>query len=336
MRIALIVLASIVNASLLAQVGGQRSFEFLNIPADGMVFALGGVSSTFGTNQFVQNPGLIVNSESGEVALSYVSYVGGIGLSQLNYVSEFSKIGKIGAAITYFNYGNFKGTDNTGAATNEFSAADWALELVYGNQANNFSFGGGIKLIHSGIGGFGATAIAADFGGAFIHPSKDFVVGLTINNIGFVVSEYSETSDSKLPLDLGLGMSLKPEHMPVRFHVSAYHLQKPDVAYSNLDDPFVEDNNIKVTDFLLRHLTVGTEVLFSKHVAGMVGYNHLRHQELKLPSSGGAAGWNFGFKLAVKKWTLVYAHSTYNSAGGSNSFTLTTNVKKVFFRKEIS
>ena len=334
MRIALFVFACILNASAFAQVGGQRSFEFLNIPADAMVFALGGVSSTFGTNVFVQNPSLIVNSDPGNISLSYVSYVADIGLSQLSYVSEFDKIGKIGGSLTYMNYGTFRGTDATGAVANEFSAADWAFGIIYGIQANNFSFGGGMKVIHSGIGGFGATALAADLGGGFIHPSKDITVGLTINNIGFVISEFSETSDSKLPLDVGIGMSLKPEHMPVRFHLSAYNLQEPDVAYSNQDDQFLEDNDIRFPDFLFRHISIGTEILFSKNVAGLLGYNHLRHQELKLPSSN-AAGWNFGFKLDVKNWVLVYGHSSYNQAGGTNSFTLSTNVNKVFFRKEI-
>lgn len=86
----------------------------------------------------------------------------------------------------------------------------------------------------SSVAGFRSNALLFDLGGTFVHPEKDLTIGLAIKNVGFVLSEYSGTSDTQLPFDVQAGITFKPKHMPLRFSITAYNLAYHGKAF---DDP---------------------------------------------------------------------------------------------------
>jgi hypothetical protein len=159
---------------------------------------------------------------------------------------------------------------------------------------------------------------------------KGLRVGLAIKNIGVVLSDYSNSSDAKLPFDVQLGVTFKPEHMPLRFSFTGYNLASSNVTYYN---SAAGDEEPGTLDKILRRINIGAEILLHKNVNILVGYNYLIHQELKLENAGGSAGLSFGFSARIKAVEFVFSRSAYVVGNAGYNFTLATDVNR-FFRKK--
>ena len=210
-----------------AQLGGKKSFEFLNVPNNARLAALGGVNVSLAdrdVNSMFSNPTLIGDTLAGFASASYQFYVADVGQTTAAYAHKFKKIGTLTFGVQYLNYGQIKSYDATGAEIGTYKSGESAFFVSKSHQISNFRFGATLKMAFSSIAGYRANAIMMDIGGLFVHPHQDFTVGLAIKNMGFVLSDYSETSSSRLPFDVRIGATLKPEHMPLRFSLTAYNL----------------------------------------------------------------------------------------------------------------
>src|SRR6187402_496502 len=81
------------SGSLSAQIGGQRSYEFLNVPANARLAALGGINTSLvdrDINFLFSNPALISDSLAGFASASYQFYVADIGQSGFAYAHDFN------------------------------------------------------------------------------------------------------------------------------------------------------------------------------------------------------------------------------------------------------
>jgi hypothetical protein len=314
------------------QTGGQRSFEFLNVPSSARLAALGGVNTSLkdrDINFFFANPSLVSDSLAGFAAASYQFYVGDIGQAAFSYVHEFDRLGSIAFGIQHLGYGTIKGYDATGLETGEFKSGETALVISKSHQVSNFRAGASFKAVFSNIAGYRASALMFDAGGSFVHPKHDLTIGLVIKNIGFVMSEYSPTSESKVPFDVQLGATFKPEHMPLRFSVTAYQLATSKITY-NPDD---NDEEPGTLNKVLRRFNFGIEILLHKNINALVGYNYARHQELKLANGGGGAGISFGFSAKIKSVEIVFSRGGYVAGNAGYSFTVASNIHKIIRRR---
>ncbi|MEJ7644011.1 MAG: type IX secretion system protein PorQ [Chryseolinea sp.] len=318
-----------VNA--VGQNAGRKSFEFLQVPNNARLASLGGYNVSLSdrdVNFFYTNPALSSDSLSGEAAVGYQFYIADVGQATFSYAHKFSGIGTVAFGVQHLGYGKIKGYDPTGAEIGDFESGETLLCMSKSHQAGNFRIGATIKMAFSSISGYRANAVLVDFGGLFRHPAQDFSIGLVIKNLGFVVSEYSFTSNTKLPFDLQLGTTFKPEHMPVRFSFTAYGFGNPH-AYSDPQSGVPEPGTL---DKVLRSLNFGAEVLIHRNAALMIGYNYRIHQELKLEDTGGAAGLSFGFSLRVKTFELTLSRGTYVMGNAGYAFTLSKNIDKLLKR----
>ena len=334
-RVSLIILCIFHVSVAFGQVGGQRSYDFMNIPYNPRVVGMGGlnVSTSFeDVNLVISNPALSSDSLSGMVSFNYLSYLADINVLSTVYQHDFGKSGHWFIGVNHVSYGNFESFDDTGISLGEFDAGETFVTVGRGHQLDNFSLGASLKLINSSIAGFSSTALAVDLGGAFIHPKGNFTAGLVFKNIGFVLSDYSESQNSQLPFDVQLGASLKPKHMPFRFTFTAYNLYKGDIAFF---DPNSADQEEEPGTFdkVMRHFVVATELLLSKNVNFRLGYNHLIRQELKLEDKAAGAGLSFGLMFRIKAFEFAYSRGGYHAAGGSNSFSVTANTNLFLKRR---
>ena len=243
------------------------------------------------------------------------------------YAHKFKKIGTLAFGVQYLNYGQIKSYDATGAEIGTYKSGESAVFVSKSHQISNFRFGATLKMAFSSIAGYRANAIMMDIGGLFVHPQQDFTVGLAIKNVGFVLSDYSETSSSRLPFDVRIGATLKPEHMPLRFSLTAYNLTDrydPEES-TNGDEPGT------VTK-IFRHINFGAEVLIHRNVNLMVGYNYLVHQELKLENAGGIAGISFGFSATIRSFEFVFSRSAYMVGNAGYTFTISKNIETLLSR----
>lgn len=318
-----------------AQVGGQRGFSFLELPANAKLAALGGTNvSSFGhdVNMVAANPALLNPEMNKQLSLSYVGYLGDISQNNLAYAFNYKKIGQFAVGLNYLNYGDFVQRDATGLEEGTFSVNDYTLTLSHARQSDAFTLGVTTKLAVSSIAGNKAVGLLADVGGMFRHPEQDLTVGLVFKNVGYQVKPFDEGERTSMPFDAQLGVSYKPEHMPVRLSVTAHHLYQFDIVYldpnakGKLDE---NGNEIKEEksfgDKLARHFVAGAEFIFSQNFQLRAGYNHLRRKELSLENKGGGAGFSLGAMLRVRSFELNYASAFYHPSGGSHYVTVSTN-----------
>jgi hypothetical protein len=265
---------------------------------------------------------------SGFASANYQFYVGDIGQAFFSYAHNFNTVGLLAFGVHHIQYGTIQGYDATGVETTSFNSGETAFIISKQHQVNNFRLGVNLKSAFSNIAGYRASALLVDIGGVFIHPAQPFTAGLVIKNVGIVLGDYTGEKNSKLPFDVQLGATFKPEHMPLRFSLTAYNLTTADVTYADPDDK--KPGGVSK---VLSHVTMGTEILVHKNVTIMAGYNYLVHQALKLAGGGGGAGISLGFAAAIRSFEFGFSRSAYVAGNAGYSFTLSTNVNKILKRR---
>ena len=318
-----------ITTSGLAQLGGKKSFEFLNVPNNARLAGLGGVNVSLADkdiNFAFSNPTLAGDTLSGFASANYQFYVADIGQTTVAYAHDFKKSGPIVFGIQHLGYGRIKGYDATGAELGEYRSGETALFVGKSHQISNFRFGAAVKFAFSSIACYRANALMVDLGGLFIHPEQDFSIGIAVKNLGLILSDYTETSTSELPFDVRIGATLKPEHMPLRFSITAYNLTNNYGAgmAANSDDGTLKK--------ILRHVNFGTEILIHRNVNLLVGYNYLVHQELKLENAGGIAGICFGFSANIRSFQFAFSRSAYVIGNASYAFSVSKNINTILSR----
>ena len=313
--------------------GGKRSFEFLNVPNHARLAALGGVNASLAdrdVNFFFSNPALVSDSLQGFASASYQFYVADIGQASFAYAHKFKRLGTFAFGVQHVSLGTIQGYDPTGAATAEYSSGETALVISKSHAISSFRFGANLKAVFSNIAGYRASALMLDLGGTFRHPRQDLTVGLVLKNVGFLLSEYSESSQTTLPFDVQLGATFKPEHMPVRFSITAYNLMRTDIPYY---DPASGDEEPSVFNKVLRRFNAGIEILLHRNVNVLVAYNYNTHHELKLENGGGGAGIAFGFSARIKTVEFAFSRAGYVAGAAGYTFTLSSNIDKMIRRR---
>lgn len=310
-------------AQLAAQVGGRHSFTFLELPPSATVSALGGAATAapVGTGFWQYNPALADSASAYTLNLGYLPYYADIRQLQLGYVQPFKR-GYLLGGVQYLRYGEMQGYDATGVPEGTFSASDWAVSGGYSQTFGPYAAGAVLKWAASGIAGYTASALVLDAGGRFRHPAKDLTVGFLIRNLGLALNSFDEEVPD-LPLDVQIGAAFKPAFMPFRFYVQGHHLQLPRLhQQSNKEAPAVFAK-------VMRHVTLGTELVISRNVQLRFGYNYLRRQELKLPESSGGAGFSGGFMLQSKRFRFDYSRAWYHAVGGRHQLSLLFNMRQL-------
>jgi hypothetical protein len=316
------------------QGGGRSSFDFMNLPSSARLGAMGGYNVSLierDVNLLFSSPGLISEKWHNHAAFNYLSYYAGVSLSSVAYARNMERHGVWAIGFQYLDLGQFQRRDDTGLDLGEFSANEYFLVVGRSHKSGNFQTGASFKYSNSTIDIYTAHALLFDIGGVFIHPEQEFTLGLAIKNFGFILSDYTEESEQRVPFDVQLGITIKPEYMPFRFSLTAHHLAYPNVLYD--DETFEQGNNYDrpgVIDKVLSHINVGSEILISKNFNIRAGYNHLISKELGLMSGSKGSGFSYGFMLGVKAFEFSFGRATYHASGGMNFFSLQSNFDTLF------
>jgi hypothetical protein len=322
----------VTTGKVIAQFGGQSSFQFLNIPTHARLAALGGVNVSAADqeiNFLFSNPALVSDSLAGWASASYLFHVADIGQASFAFAHDFKKIGTLSFGIQHLSYGEIEGYDGTGMLTDSYASGETALLISKSHQVSYFRLGTTVKTVFSNLAGFRSTAMMLDLGGVFIHPHKALTIGLALKNIGVVLSDYSETNSARIPFDVQAGITYKPEYMPLRFSLTAYNLAQPGELY---DDPN-NSEEVGVVDKMMSHLAIGTEILLHRNFNARLGYNHLRQKELQVESGGGGSGFTFGVAARIKSFDISISNSRYGVGNSNYTFTLAANLQTMIFRK---
>jgi hypothetical protein len=317
-----------------AQVGGKHAYEFLNVPGNARLAALGGVNVSLtdrDVNFFHSNPALVGDTLSGWGSAGYQFYVADIGQSTFSYAARFNTIGTVQFGIRHMDYGSLEGYDPAGAELGEFQSGETAVLIGKSHRLGNFRMGISVKGVFSSLAGYRSGALLFDVGGVFIHPDQEFTAGLVIRNAGFVLSEYSGSSSTTLPFDVQVGMTFRPEHMPVRFSLTVYDLTEAGNAYVDPSGGIEEPGTL---DKVLRHLNLGAELLLHPNFTVLIGYNFRIHKELKLEEAGGGAGFTAGLSGRIRTFEFTLSRSSYMVGTAAYSITLAADIKRMLTRRQ--
>lgn len=342
------IITQIINSKSFAQIGGDNTYEFLNLSNSARIASMGSNFLTIKDDDItlaLANPSLISNEMNNHFALSFVDYYSDINYGFASYSKTFPKIGSYVATMQYINYGTFDWTDHTGEKIGEFTAQEMALNIGWGRTLDsNFSIGANFKAIYSSFESYSSFGIAVDVAGTYYHPGSRFTASLIAKNIGLQLYSYNTGNSENLPFEIQLGISQKLSHTPFRYSILFTHLEKWDLTYpdqrivTNNSEPFEDsdDEQTAVGDFadkFMRHIVIGGEVNIFKNFYVRAGYNYRRRQEMKVESKLSTVGFSWGFGFRISKFHFSYARSAYHLVGSPNYITITTNLSDFISKK---
>ncbi len=281
---------------------------------------------------FQQNPALLNEKMDHRALMNFNSNLGSLWSGNAAYAFKKTKHGRFGVYFTYLDYGTMDGYDEGGNFTEELKAYENALGISWSNSfKKHFTYGITAKMAYSVLGPYVGNGAMFDFGGTYTSPNKSLTASAVIKNLGMMIATYGGGPREKTPLDVQLGMSLKPEHMPARFSIVAHNLQNPDYTYNqyliNTGIIDLSGNPSSPTpatfgDKIARHFILGGEIILSEYWSIMLGYNHQRRKELAPETRKGVTGYSWGINFRISKLAISYGSSSYFPGYNMNQFTL--------------
>ncbi len=325
-----------------AQIGGENTYQFLELTNSARIAALGGnqiaIADSTDLNLPYHNPAALHQSMEDKILVNYVNYLADVNYGYASFSKSFDSIGNFALGVHYINYGKFDEATDLGELTgNTFKAAEYAFHFIYSNNYKRLRYGATLKPVLSSFESYRSFGLAADLGLSFASKGKFTNVSLVARNIGGQITTYYDTGErEKIPFNLQAGISQRLRHAPILLSLNMQYLNHWDLGNATLDDNEESDPGDfyeleeKLGKQIMRHLVWGVEILPSENFIIRAGYNYQRRQELKFNDRAAMVGLSAGFGLKIKRFRLDYAISQYHLAGSSNLFSLTVNINNKF------
>ncbi|MEN8224642.1 MAG: type IX secretion system protein PorQ [Bacteroidota bacterium] len=326
-----------------AQIGGESTYEFLNLPVSARIAAMGGEYLAIYDDDItlsLANPSLISEQMHHKLGFSFVDYYTDINYGYAQYGRHFEKLGSFVATMQFINYGKFDRADETGQRNGTFSAGEYALNIGWGRRLNpHWSIGANFKGIYSSFEAYSSFGIAVDVAGSYIHEERKFVASMIARNIGLMLKGYYSGQSHPLPMELQLGMSKGLAHLPLKFSFLYHNMERWNLTY---EDPLVQAQNTDpitgevqeqsgvagFADNFMMHIVMGAELNITDFLSLRGGYNYGRRQDNGVQTKMSTVGFSWGVGLRISKFHFSYARSRYHLAGSPNHITLTLNLNE--------
>ena len=320
----------VLNASLaFAQLGGESTYQFLNLISSPRQAALGGKVLTnvdYDVTQGIYNPATINVEMDNQLALNYANHLGGISYGTAAYAYTVDRRTQtFHTAVTYVNYGSFDGYDESGNSTGRFTGNETSISFGYSLQIgfSDFYAGANLKLISSKLEQYASLGGAFDFGLIYIDESLDFNAAVVIRNVGTQFTTYAGLNEP-LPLEIDLGLSQKLQNVPIRWHLTFENLQQWPIAAANPARATTDLNGNQTQEqigFLtniIRRTIIGLELFPEKGFNIRAGYSFRRSEELRIIEQRNFSGLSFGIGLKFNNLRFSYTHARYSAASNTS------------------
>jgi len=302
------------------QDAGTTGFSTLKIyysaRANAMGQAMLGRAMNFEGMQF--NPATLIKAKNKAVYTTFADHFVGSGGGSINYMVPKNIYTSYGFYLNYWNSGSIDRTDI--GANGEFIELNdtfGAQDITAGFSVAKFvspalDAGGSVKLVLDQIDGKSATAALIDLGILHHTPNEKIKVGLTIRNLGFQLSHYTNKDYSEgIPITFGAGIGI-------------------DAAKNTL-------------------LNIDLNKANGENFIGKFGIEQSVHPSLVLRagfktnggdySIGGDLGWSSGISLGLgwtwKKYAIDYAIASYGDLGFTNQVVyaiILTNYRRLYIK----
>ena len=316
-----------------AQIGGDYTYQFLELLPSPQHAALGGVTTTLSDTYIesgMANPALVSAQSAGQFSLNIEPYFAGINRGTAAYAVGIDRQKAILFDVRYIHYGSFDARDELGEQTGTFSGNEVALGISYSHYflAPNLHVGLRANIISSSLEKYHSWGLTADLG-LYYQPFKSSLrMGLVAKNMGAQITTYNEVREA-LPFSVSLGISNELLYLPLRWHIGMHHLERWDLAFVNPNQSQFDLNGNPQNQSpsflteLSRHLVLGAELFPERSFSIHFGYNFLRASELRILDQRNFSGLSVGFGINIRSFRFHYSHSRYTVAGNSSFFGLT-------------
>ena len=308
-----------------SQIGGESTYQFLNISSSPRQLALGGKIITnfdYDVSQALYNPAVINSDMDNNLSINFFNYFADITYGSAGYAYTLDNRGNtIHFGISYINYGDFEGYNENGEPTNNFTGNEASLSVGYANKFYELPiyYGINIKLITSKFEQYNSIAVASDIGFYYKNDEIMLDVALVFRNIGTQIKSFDNLNE-KLPFEVDLGISQLVENAPIKWHVTFENIHRWPIGLSNpsrltidLDGNITEEKVSFINEFL-RHVVIGSEIFPESIFNLRFGYSFRRAEELRILDQNNFSGLSFGFGIKFNKLRLNYCHARYSSA----------------------
>ncbi len=296
-----------------AQDAQQTVYRFLQLSSSPRAAALGGnhvaMNDADASLTFI-NPAYISERMDGNFAISYLNHISDVNMGFVSTAWDMPYVGMIAAGVRFIDYGEIRQSNAMGEDLGSMSARDLALSVGHARPvAENLTAGISTALIYSGYGPVSSGAFSVTGGLFYYLESAELNIGAVVSNVGTQIRTFSGRNEP-LPIDIRLGVSRKLENLPLRLNLTAHSLQQWEIKTANdEEDPDFLKN-------LLRHFTLGGELMISSSVHIRVGYDHLTNSELKAGSRLDTAGFALGVGFRIKGIQFDLSQSSFSELGG--------------------
>ena len=317
------------TVTVLAQLGGKATYQFLNLMSSPRQAALGGKIITnidYDVTQALYNPATINVDMDNQLALNYASHLGDISYGTAAYAYTVDRRTQtFHAGVIFVNYGNFEGYDENGNNTGAFTGNETAISFGYALQLgfSDFYAGANIKLISSKLEQYSSLGGALDLGLIYIDEYLDFNAALVVRNIGTQFTTYAGLNEP-LPLEIDIGLSQKLENVPIRWHLTFENLQQWSISAPNPSRVTTDLNGnqteekVAFISQLMRHTLIGMELFPERGFNIRMGYSFRRAEELRILEQRNFSGLSFGIGLKFNTLRFSYTHARYASAANTS------------------
>ena len=299
--------------------GGESAFNFLRLPYSSHVAALGGSNISAIDDDLslsMHNPALLINTSDKTLDLSFMTYMSESKVAGAAFNKMFGERSAGAVAARYVDYGKFDGYTPDNIFTGTFRAMDIELDFIYCYLLSE-RWSGGVagKFIYSQYESLNSLAIGVDLGLNYYNPETDFSASLTFKNLGGQVKTFDEKHEI-MPIDIQLGFTKRLAHAPILLSATLTDLHRWKTAdFYNADGS--KDN---FGELLLKHLTLGADVLIGNNFYASVGYNYRMSRELS--TGKGLAGFSLGAGLHINKVKFGASYSKLHISSSSLLFNI--------------
>lgn len=304
----------------------SAAFPVAQLDASARTSSMGGHNPALvarGTGGLFANPALLDDSMHGLAEFTYLNHVSDISGGWLSYARSVNGVGMAALGIRYMGFGDLDRLDASGNQLGSFNASDVGITLsvsrpltVYRPLRGRLRYGANLNWLHNSIDSEGAQALTVDAGAVYHDAERRFSAGITVNHAGIVLSSIGSRRDD-VPTDLRLGITKRLEHLPVLFSVTAYRLHDLEGG----------PGGTTTLGNIFYHVIPAAEFQFSDGFRVRFGYNHRRHDELKIKSRLDLAGVSTGVGVRVRRVAIDYGFTSWSSLGGLHRITIQTAIR---------
>ncbi len=284
------------NAQILYSISGTSLDAYSNVSNGNQIS-----DATLSHSVYFKNPALVDSINSGLLNFTYSRQISN---NIINAGYQFKNNKKLNTSVFIGSnsISDFIETDQIGNVIGKYGISSSQLGIILSKSQGNFKLGFSNRLLMNSLAGIFLFRNNIDFGGQFVHPIKDLKFAFCINNVGLIVKKNQYNFPIE-PLDINIGLSVKPKYMPVRIHWGVGRMLMG-INKQNIDC------NKNITNLGQYKGVIQTDILMHKHLSllsGLVFYSNLQGSIEKSIALGLVYMNNkYGFTISNRKELGLY------------------------------